>query len=72
MLHSNKIFVNTVSYVFIIDKMACRPDEKASRAAFGPRAVVWRPLVYVKKMLTALGEHVLWCGHEKNLHSYRD
>jgi len=29
-----------------------RPDEMASRAGFGPRAIVWRPLSYVKTSCT--------------------
>jgi len=33
-----------IHYFFIIDKIR-GPDEMTSRADFGPRALVWRPLV---------------------------
>jgi len=38
-------------YFFIIDKKVLRPDDMTSRAGFGPRTVVWRPLVYLNKVL---------------------
>jgi len=39
----NKFFVNNFS---LLTKCLCGPDEMALRAGFGPRVVVWRPLLY--------------------------
>jgi len=36
--------VSQTYYIFIIDKMSLPPYAMASRAGFGPRDVVWRPL----------------------------
>ena len=43
-LHSNKSQIFSYIIFSSLTKWLCGPDELASRAAFGPRAAVWRPL----------------------------
>jgi len=51
MLHSTKSTHFSYRFCFfVIDKMYLWPDEMASRAGFGPRAVVWRSLIYTNSI----------------------
>jgi len=43
-----------ICYFFITDKISFQPDEIAVRAGFGPRVVVWRPLLYCSGFLTSV------------------